>query len=317
MSYIFKPNNIVTNQYDLIYQWKEFMKTFLPNGPGWTVTSSSDGTTYSGTGDIITSYSAFDNTSAWFLIGNPNNKQQFLFQRESLNDYISLYYSRDGYFTGGGITTRPTASDEQILINNTTFGTNSTIAHFGASNTDGYCFYMVSLDSTTVDITSRAGAGLILERVINFTDDGYIQDPYIIHRYFGSSSNNYKTNIISNENESVIYGYMNANTDLEAFVNFYIPSSNNDYGAVFPKLFGLNPYTGHNYCNAALYSRRRLEDNRGGEIKGIGKYIFVITGSPESGSIFKLYKQNYYYGRFISFGDLLLPFSETAIPITN
>lgn len=111
-----------SNGADSIYQVKEMMKA-----AGWSVLSSSDGTTYNGAGDQISSGGSgaggMDNTNAWFRIQNPDGVE-FTFQRVNLSYYFRVKCSPVNGFTqnqdGGGsppdATHTPYATDQGVLI---------------------------------------------------------------------------------------------------------------------------------------------------------------------------------------------------------
>ena len=96
------------------------LKRLLKN-EGWTVLESSDGTTYNGSGDQITTASSgaggMDNSSAWFRIEDPASLREYIFQR-GVNSYTWIWrYSASDGFTDGDPdeTTLPTANDQQGL----------------------------------------------------------------------------------------------------------------------------------------------------------------------------------------------------------
>jgi len=97
------------------------LKRLLKN-EGWTVLSSSDGTTYNASGDQISSSGSgaggMDNTSAWFRIEDPASLREYVFQRGTQHySWRGLYSASDG-FTGGtpNATIAPTATDQQGII---------------------------------------------------------------------------------------------------------------------------------------------------------------------------------------------------------
>jgi hypothetical protein len=122
---------------------------------GWTVKSSSDGTTYNSTGNQITSGNSgaagLGNTNAWFRIQAPivgTQKREFTFQRTTSNPVWRIKYSASAGFIGGspGATQTPTATDETIIL-----GSGTDAAPTGATmfNTDAsYRFSIVACDSS-------------------------------------------------------------------------------------------------------------------------------------------------------------------------
>ena len=109
----------------------------LTSGEGWwllkeklvaagaSVKLSSDATT-NGAGDNLDPGGPYtgtlDNTDAWMVIAWPAvggvTREVCLQFDSTLNAFVTCYWSSDGTgFTGGGATTRPTATDEQWTLN--------------------------------------------------------------------------------------------------------------------------------------------------------------------------------------------------------
>lgn len=88
---------------------------------GWTVPSSSDGTTYNSSGDQISSGAAgangLGNANAWFRIKCPaTGTREFVFQRVSAAAW-RIKYSVAGFTAGSPSATRvPSATDEVVII---------------------------------------------------------------------------------------------------------------------------------------------------------------------------------------------------------
>ena len=110
--------NLGPHQYgdEVMFHLKELLKSV-----GWSVLSSSDGTTYNSSGDQIShsgsGANGYGNTSAWFRIQDPGALREYVFQRGSSSLYLKWMYSASDKFTGGtpNATTPPTATDEQGL----------------------------------------------------------------------------------------------------------------------------------------------------------------------------------------------------------
>lgn len=102
---------------ECMYQLKELLKT-----AGWTVQSSSDGTTYNASGDQITSGGSgaggMANTNAWFRIRSPAgaSNPEFTVQRGTGNTAWRVKFSQSNAFTGGspGATQTPSATNERV-----------------------------------------------------------------------------------------------------------------------------------------------------------------------------------------------------------
>jgi hypothetical protein len=110
-----------------LYYIKETLKA-----AGWAVVSSSDGTTYSAVGDVITTFATgaggMDNPYAWFRIQDPGGLRELVFQRATFGALIGnswrVKYSASAKFTGGApaATVVPSATDEQLLCGSGTDG---------------------------------------------------------------------------------------------------------------------------------------------------------------------------------------------------
>lgn len=105
---------------------------------GWTVQTSSDGTTYKSTpGSQVVSAGGgaggLGNTSAWFRIQDPGGRREFVFFRGGNHATWTVVYSPLAKFTGGspGATTRPTATDEQLIYSAVTLWSGSPGAWYG------------------------------------------------------------------------------------------------------------------------------------------------------------------------------------------
>jgi len=85
----------------------------------WSVTISSDGTTF-GAGDNITHAGSgaggLDNSGAWFVLRDPDGNREIEFASyPGYNYFWWCMYSKGCLFTGGGATTRATATDEKAF----------------------------------------------------------------------------------------------------------------------------------------------------------------------------------------------------------
>jgi hypothetical protein len=152
MTFRFKKNLLSTGiDGAMIYEFKEFMKSTPPTGPGWTITLSSNGSTY-GAADYITSKSVLTVNNSWFVLQDPAGERELMFQHTSGGYYYIIRYSASAGFTGGTATVAPTATDQQIILANssgtggTSFlpyvTTNTVVTQFGADDSDGYSFFM-------------------------------------------------------------------------------------------------------------------------------------------------------------------------------
>lgn len=98
---------------EALYAWKTLLKA-----AGWTVTTSSDGTTYSAVADVITTGASgangLANSKAWFVIANPAGPSLCFQRSTSANETWRVKFSARAGFTGGspGATQVPSATDE-------------------------------------------------------------------------------------------------------------------------------------------------------------------------------------------------------------
>lgn len=108
-----------------LFALKEWLKTGHPGTKHWTVTRSSDGTTF-GAGDNIThagtGAGGLNNNGAWFVLRDPDSNREIEFANygSSLTYLWYCMYSKGSLFTGGGATTRATATDEKAFHYNRT-----------------------------------------------------------------------------------------------------------------------------------------------------------------------------------------------------
>jgi hypothetical protein len=192
MAFVFKLNNYLPNDGPLIlYEWKEFMKMLPPDGPGWQVSSSSDGISFSSNSDIIVS-PGFDaggisNEYSWFVITAPSGRQ-LVFQLTSEPSNFFIGYSKSGAYTGGSTTTRPTATDECILLNNGGFLAASgfetsaypkCIVHFGADTSGANSFYILPI--TTFTSSKVESGGLFMDEINPVDKSNTNIDPVIFY----------------------------------------------------------------------------------------------------------------------------------------
>lgn len=199
MALIYSVNNFTTGGKNIMFRWKEFMKTAPPNGPGWSVSRSSNGTTF-GAGDNIASEATWGN-SGWFVIRDPAGNREILVQRSTNDTDYYISYSIIAHFSGGGATTRPTAVDEQVIlasgVNPTTWTTTrSAVYHFMASSVDGYGFYIAGYGAG--DLSANVGC-LIMDEIepTSVNVDGYANDAVVFILGTASANNFTVTNLTS------------------------------------------------------------------------------------------------------------------------
>jgi len=123
----FGNGNADTDHREALYQIASKLTGFT-NNP-WTLVGSSDASTYGYPGpgwsdytDIVTSYSG---NRSWVVLERPNSGGQVLFYVWNSYNSSTYYYtsinitwSPGGNFTGGDLTSKPTATDEITMSSN-------------------------------------------------------------------------------------------------------------------------------------------------------------------------------------------------------
>lgn len=108
---------------------------------GWTVPSSSDGTTYNSSGDQITTGASgaggFANASAWKRLRSPDGVREITIQRTTTNVLWRVKLSHSAKFSGGspGATQTPSATDEAVVKGSGTDASPTGATSFGTDNT--------------------------------------------------------------------------------------------------------------------------------------------------------------------------------------
>jgi hypothetical protein len=181
------------------------LKTVL-KAAGWTVPASSDGTTYSSTGDVITRYDTgtggLQNPSAWYIVREPGGRREHCIQHVGASTTM-LYrckYSALARFTGGspGITRVPSATDEQVLAGSGTdaapvggsFFNNSIVhrIHIIANSTPiSGCYPFVAFVTLSPGIAEQSGC-YVQEPMAPGSFDPTDGDPCILKLGLGGQS---------------------------------------------------------------------------------------------------------------------------------
>jgi hypothetical protein len=117
MALVHNVNVVVTTGAGSIFN---LLTTLL--AAGWTVPSSSDGTTYNSSGNQIASASSgangLDNNNAWFRVRDPGGRREYVFQRGLNSGAWRVTFSELTRFIIGSPTATvvPSATDSQSLI---------------------------------------------------------------------------------------------------------------------------------------------------------------------------------------------------------
>lgn len=203
MTFSFSTNNHPGTLTNSIFIWKQFVVS-----AGWTVSSSSDGSTYNPSGDVITSPSngagGLANKGSWFILKQQNTARSFCVQRNTYNyDYLwRIKYSVVGFTSGnpGPQETPAAVNGDQVYILGNGSDAAPTFAAISLNNTtlqigaDGYsnAFYFITY-KTTANITYIGNVFIFDPILSNPIQD---QDPYVI--YFDTTLNSLTQLNISN-----------------------------------------------------------------------------------------------------------------------
>jgi len=323
MAYIFDHNLSPSTGSIVVYRLKQLLKT-----AGWTVMSSSDGTTYNSSGDQITSGSSgsggYGNNSAWFRIRMPlmdGVTREFIFQRGLGTDTsLRMKYSYSAGFTGGSpsATQTPSATDEQYVTGGGTDAAPSFAALFAANGTykaniiaggenEGYVFVVLTPANSNTTVSSTTW---YLERMQANTYPQSDPDPYVMG---GNATNPTSSNISSAT--SIIKGWLGKGTSIQGFVSI-APGFPSDTTTTFVNNLGLNANTRQEDLLPMIYARRSALGSPAG-YKGIGSMLrwnSYFHGSSGSMSITKVISINS-TNDYIIVGDLVAPWNGST-PIT-
>jgi hypothetical protein len=328
MAFIFQPNNYIINRgASILYEWKVFMTSTPPNGPGWLVVSSGDSISFNLSGDIITSGNSGSgglyNNGSWFVIQSPSSRQ-FVFQQTSANNFF-IGYSKNGLYTGGDSTTRPTATDENVLLNTSGFLYASVydeatypkcVMQFGADDSGESSFYIIGTSPFTDYQVSVNG--MVMEEVTPIDKTNITQDNVVFHMY--SSSDTFGNYSMGNMNKDHSYidtyaprviGKVMEGTSLESFSLINLKKLT-DYRDSVPSNAGKNIYSSRLVASALIYGMSG-GSNAIGSNKGIGKNILSIGTRIPIGTIVDMGE----LGVFTAFRDLLFPFPKNTKCLTN
>jgi hypothetical protein len=144
MAKSYKVNFTPTTGAEAMFELKNVL-----TGSGWTVVSSSNGTTLS-SGDAVTSTS-LANTRAWFLIEEPTGVggRQWCFQRTTANTTWRVKISPNAGFSGGtpDSVSVPSATDQAVVVGS---GTDASPTGGQLFGTDGAYKFHIIADNTAI-----------------------------------------------------------------------------------------------------------------------------------------------------------------------
>jgi hypothetical protein len=318
MTFSFSTNNHPPTLTASIFLWKQFMVS-----SGWTVSSSSDGSTYNPSGDVITSPSngagGLANKGTWFVLKQPNNTRSFCVQRNIYNyDYLwRIKYSVVGFTSGspGSQRTPTAANNDQVLILGagtdaspifTAISLNNTTLQIGV---DGYsnAFYFITY-KTTANITYIGNVFIFDPILSNPIQD---QDPYVI--YFDTTINSLTQLNISNPINTCPTTYFRRGLSNQSFLK--VPACTyTSYGqpnVIIPNILPVNAINGNidtfpiYYAGSCGYYKPSIIHTG---YKGISS---IMKWNGTQGSNLNLLSINSFGDRIV-FGDINLPWNGIA-----
>lgn len=251
----------------VMFNLKQLLKT-----AGWTVLSSSDGTTFNASGDEITVQGSgaggMANNSAWYRIEDPASLREMVVQRGTTNRSWEVWVSSLDKFTGGApdATTIPTATDEQQVLG--TGGAPDTI-FFDVDNTYGHHiradnaapYAWLAFDT---DAVGFVGVAMMFDPL----EEAEASDPDPIVYYF---QNDLATSPWDDARLTSTtlgpFGWFDMNGAGNAFARMTAQTIDGPSGQMFPGSAGLTPIDGLHPTARILYGRESAQATQVG-IKG-------------------------------------------------
>lgn len=299
MALQYSVNNIPATGAMAIFNLKTWLKA-----QGWTVTSSSDGTTYNSSGDQITTGASgaggMANNNAWFVAQMPlvnGVNRQYCFQRGTTNQVWRIKYSYSSGFTGGspGSTQTPSAADEQVLQG---AGTNAAptfvtvldadggyVQHIAADSASPYGWWMIAYRYQTGTSFPTQNGNAVMFFVDPLQSGSYPTgdvDPYVM--CFSKGTNAFESNgsglyihTALNAQPSAPLCWIAKGLSNQGFVSTPIVTHRFESGNIVPG-GGLvqNPITGYDDLFPAQYGRSFGQTSPSG-YKGISTLFKVLS----------------------------------------
>ncbi len=315
MSKVSDVNNASVNGAQAIYLLKELLKT-----AGWTVPSSSDGSTYNASGDQVTTGGSgaggMDNNSAWVCVRDPGGRRELVFQRgTSAADWRVTYSALDKFSGGSPSATRvPTATDSGTIRGGGTDASPTFVTIFDASGTftwhvvadnapegNVYPFWAYGMYSPTP--TTTIPTLIMLDAMIVGSYSPSDPDPCVlgITRTAACSQSNF-----ANTSTSGWVAWHKMNLAGETFTTAsawrFVRTGSNDASSSG----NVNAYDG---LDDTL--RTYMAANGGANFKGVSKYLRWQLNSD------RLYPNtlNLASGAYVPINHLLLPWEDGTAPV--
>jgi len=189
MAFTFDTNSIPATGAVCLFKLRTALVT-----AGWTQVDSGDGLALHSAGAVTSGASGasgLGNSTAWFVVRDPNSVRSFCWQRGSTNLVWRTKYSASAGFTGGSPTATqvPSATDEVVLNGGgtdaaptfqTLFGTDGTLRFncVAGDTTVGYAFYW---DAFTSGLPSGTHYGMHLEVMAAGSFPAADTDPAVVY----------------------------------------------------------------------------------------------------------------------------------------
>lgn len=304
----------------LMYYLKEMWKQ-----GGATAKSSSDGTTYSSSTDLLTTGASgaggFGNTSAWGRWQFPDGTEVCV-QRGTTNLLWRIKWSHSATFVGGSpaATQTPSATDQQYVCGG---GTEAAPTYFSLWAADaGYKASMGMDNAAPYDfwcVTGTIGTGLLNNRIwrLSMASGSYPSAdvaPYIVDANTGGLSLTALAGVTVNS-LGIGQGYYKKGLSGEAWVNYRAMAYAYVAGAVTasPLGLGVDPYNGYDSIEDILLARINGTDSTPGR-KGRANIGTVAW----AGSV-RATMQDYFDTagalRYAYFGDVALRWPPGVVPV--
>lgn len=314
MAYSFQTNiNVTDNCAVAIYSLKELLKS-----KGWTVPLSTDGYFVDGY-DRITQYGWGGvnnfNPNSWIVLRMPAKdgvQREFVIQIGSAGTSLNIKYSYNVAYSGGTTSTLPTAAGDQSLTSGGFVSMFATLPQYvycaAGDDSDGYNFYMIGVETGSVNKTIRAL--FALDRLVPNTYPTSETDPYIF--WTSNGSNNLLAGNISNYNtESTLFisGWFGKGEGTESFARMqgfiYRMSGGLTLNAVNQTGYGTNYVGGYTDILPIITGRASGSLSTPKGIKGTSSLFNWYCTTSKTGDTYQLVSSR----DKIVFGDVLAPWN--------
>jgi hypothetical protein len=312
MTFAFSVSNATATGAAFLFGLKTHLKA-----NGWTVMSSSDGTTYNSGGDQITTAAAgaggMSNTSAWFRIRSSTMggfTRELTFQVSAAGAASwRVKYSTSGGFTGGspGITQTPSATDEKILKGSGTdaspgyavscVNSAANAQYCAGDSAEGYSFYALQ---TTAGVVNSFN-------FMDYTDNIPSEDTDPAVLAFGSTTATTYTSLY-NPGAAVASTWFGRSSISPLFTNVSIAVPVNSNTNIPAKSMGPNPYTTNSNIISLYWMRSITDGGTGFSYKGRSRLHQFSLNIQANGSTYNTKSK-------IQIGDFVYPWDSTTVPV--